>query len=261
MARPKPGSIRSLANDFQRNLLTEERTSRARPMATNSGNEQQSELVPNYTPPKRSAAPARPRPAGGGGAPRRTAPPLPPRRPPPGPPKFGDPTETGGITPPYIPGTMPQYDPMGNPTGPSSPGAPGSSTLGYPPMAQPNDMVPPLTGPNSDRGAGIAPGMSPGDAWAAKVNTALPPMPQGQSGLSAVLGALAPSPAWAAQQNAAGMPPQGPPMPAPPIEQQAAMAPPDRPMPGAPPGIIDQVNSGIAGAGDWLKRNVPPLRF
>lgn len=172
-----------------------------------------------------------------------------------------DPLYTGTPGPPYVPGTGPQFDPMGVPTGQTTPAAPGSSTQGWPGAPQPTDMIPPQTGPNSDRMAGISPGMSPGEAWAAKVNTALPPMPQGQSGLSTVLGALAPSPAWAAQQNAAGLPQQGPPMPPPPIEQQAAMAPPDRPMPAPPPGILDQVNSGIAGAGDWLKKQIPPLRF
>lgn len=246
--------LRKLARGFKSDLNAEEMDWRTQ-NRINSGNEQQSELLPSRaptpTPPRRSATPsAKPARSGPGRAP------LPPRRPStptPGPTQPMTPTHPGG--PPIVPGEpkytgspgggmpLPGVNPLGDVTG---------APLNPPPIApQPTDMMPPLTGPNSDRAAGIAPGMSPGDAWAARVNTALPPMPQGQSGLTAALGALMPGAAAA---------PAGPPPPAPNVAQAAAMSPPDRPV-SAPPGILDQVNSGIAGAGDWLKRNVPPLRF
>lgn len=235
MARKKTG-VKGLASDFEQMLDRE-------PWRENSTNEQQSLLRPSRPGPSPSrAAPAAPPRAAKRAAPARA--PAPPRRPRP----VSEPTKPGvpfqGTSMPLdlTPlGTrpMPQFDPMGNPTGPMAPPAPGSSTLGYPPVAQPTDLIPPQAGPLSDRGAGIAPGMDPGAAWAAKVNTALPPMPQGQSAAGALGSAIGSGfQDWATQQNAAGVPPQGPPAPNAP-----------------PPGIMDP-NGGM---GAFLKRYLPPF--
>lgn len=272
MAR-KPGSIRSLARGFERTLDDEEY--RRSPTRYNSGNEQQSELLPSRAPaaPVSSGGARRAKPAGGGGT-RKPAPvapraPLPPRRPSmPMPMTPSEPLSTGGIQgPPYIPGTMPGVNPLGDVTG--APLVPPG------PTPQPTDMIPPLTGPNSDRMAGISPGMGPGDAWAARVNTALPPMPQGQSAAGAALQALGltggPSQAGAGPpvgvgpaDAAGGAIPLPGGLPTGSAPSFGAMAPPtglpppqtgpasDRAVP--PPGLLEQ-------AGGWLKRNVPPLQF
>ncbi len=237
MARRKSG-VRTLADKFNRDLTLEERTSRMRPNALNSGNEQQSELEPSYrppappaaAPPKRAARPATPGrlPA----TPRPRTPPLPPSRPTP---PFSDPTPP--INLPQLGTPMPQYDPLGAVTG-MQPPAPGSSPQGWPAAPGGVGQGPPLTGPLSDRASGAA-GMDPGAAWAAKVNTALPPLPVGQSAAGAVGSALSDGfNNWAAQQNAAGVPPQGPPAPNAP-----------------PPGIMDP-NGGV---GAILKRYLPPF--
>jgi len=166
-------------------------------------------------------------------------------------PRFKEPTTTGGIQgPPYIPGTPPQYDPLGNVTGGVGPG---STLLGPTPTPQPTDMIPPLTGPNSDRMGGNTASTDPGAAWRNNVTMANPaPLPQGQSAANIVGDYLS-----SIGQAQAATPPAGP---APNVAQAAATAPPDRPV-APPPGILGTINNGIAGAGDWLKKQIPPLSF
>jgi hypothetical protein len=178
---------------------------------------------------------------------------------------------------PVIPGTpqqtplpfMPQFDPTGSVTGQMAPPGPGSSTQGWNPTPQPTDMVPPMTGPNSDRFAGNTASTDPGQAWRNAVTMANPaPLPEGQSAASALFGGmgggapgasgLTPSVSNAgATYN--GMPVSDAPMAAPPSgpglgQPGAPMAGPgaDRNLP--PPGLLEQ-------GGNWLKKNLPPLRF
>lgn len=244
MARRKPYDMKGLKKSFQDDLDTEGRPSRTRPGAYNSGNEQQSELATTVSPkqPVVSGRAARPpsRPAPPAIPYKRPVPRTPPI-PPPRPPGMPQPT-----TPTMIPGTsqplvMPQYDPMGGVTGPMAPPAPGSSTQGYPAAPQPTDIIPPLTGPNSDRMAGNTPNTDPGQAWRNAVTTANPaPLPAGQSAAGAVGGAIADNVgSWMANQNTAGLPQQGP-------------TPGGAPLP-APQSLLDM-------APDWLKKAVPPFR-
>jgi hypothetical protein len=150
-------SFKRAQNSFARDLLLEERTSRARPGALTSGNEQQSELEPSYRPPAPTGTPrARPKAA----APRPKAPPLPPRRPrdPIPPPLPIIPTEP--IPPaPTLPdfSTLPQVDPLGNVTGPITPAAPASSAQG--PIINSASPPPPAV-------AGPPPNWSPQDIGA-----------------------------------------------------------------------------------------------
>jgi hypothetical protein len=184
MARRKPGSLKALSGDFKSRLDDEARLGSSQRYT--STNEQQSDLLPSRAP---SSSPApRARPAAAAQAPRRTAP-TPPRRPPARPPrgKEGWPTQPPE-GPPYIPGTpplgpppfqMPQYDPLGNPSGPAGPGVPAATPMGYPPVPQPTDMVPPMAGPGSDRmSAAVGPTQLGG----------LGSLPEGQSAASMLLG-------------------------------------------------------------------------
>jgi hypothetical protein len=199
-------SFKAARNSFARDLADEDRQRRSKtlgetaifnPQRYNQGGERQSELLPSPRPPA-----AAPRPKPKAAAPRAT-PPLPPRRPPgPGtPPGPGEPPPV--IPTPEIPIyptepmpgplVMPQFDPLGVPTGPMAPPAPGSSTQGPeaaalaapPPLpGGPGGPIlpPPMTGPLADRMPPGAPPMAAGgpDAGAALAGAVGPtPGPQG----------------------------------------------------------------------------------
>jgi hypothetical protein len=150
---------------------------------------------------------------------------------------------------PFIPGTpplqMPQYDPNGYPTGPASPPAPGSSTQGYPGLPQPTDMIPPMTGPGSDRmSAAVGPTQLGG----------LGSLPEGQSAFSTLLGNVQDRfnnpmaspitpPGGGVPAGAAG----GPVMPPPQTGPGSDRTP--------PPGLL----GSLGGIPDFLKRNIPPF--
>lgn len=238
MARKKPDTVKSLADYFKQPDLG------AADPRYNQGGERQSDAYPSARPtPKPSAPKARPAAASprkpGGGAPSRPkTPPLPPRRPPgpEGQPDHPPYTYTPDVNlPPPMP--MPQYDSMGNPTGPMAPPAPGSSTQGYPVPPQPTDMIPPMTGPGSDRmSAAVGPTQLGG----------LGSLPQGQSAASMLFGSpqarfdnpMASSITPPGGGVPAG-PAPGPAMPPPMAGPQSDRAP--------PPGLLDGLTTYLSG--------------
>lgn len=248
MARKKPDTVKSLSDYFKQPDLG------AADSRYNQGGERQSEAYPSArSTPKPSAPKARPAAASprrpGGGAPSRpTTKPLPPRRPPGGGgEKVPDPrtapipyTQPPDVNLPPPPMPMPQYDPMGTgPTGPMAPPAPGSSTQGYPVPPQPTDMIPPMTGPGSDRmSAAVGPTQLGG----------LGSLPTGQSAASLLFGGGGGAPPMAPPPAA---PAAGPVMPPPQTGPQS-----DRM---APPGLLDSLGGGINQAQAALKRWIPPF--
>jgi hypothetical protein len=132
---------------------------------------------------------------------------------------------------------MPQFDPMGNPTGPMAPPAPGSSTQGYDVPPQPTDMIPPQTGPGADRmSAAVGPTQLGG----------LGSLPQGQSAAGALFGGIQDrfnNPMASPITPPGGGVPAGPPegaMPQPPMAGPGS----DR---APPPGMLDALSSYFGG--------------
>jgi hypothetical protein len=141
-----------------------------------------------------------------------------------------------------LPFQMPQYDPMGNPTGPAGPGVPAASPMGYPPVPQPTDMIPPMAGPGADRNVpggqpDIGQSLQPGQSAASTLLQGI------QGRFNNPMGSPITPPGGAVPAGAA----QGPVMPAPPTGPGSDRTP--------PPGLL----GSLGGIPDFLKRNIPPF--